>query len=128
MKPLVTLVLITLLVPELVVAQLVCNGGHGDFHCWTTWSSDNLWRNHPVSHGACGVLTAVVARGPWFSAGLRKSFWGRMAVTVVVTGAWEYALLKEYEDYQWSFAAYDMGAAIGGALMTEAVIAILRKR
>ena len=119
-------VVVLLLFVTPVAAQRVCNGGQGDFHCWATWSSDNLWRNHPVSHGIGGVATALVARGPWFSTGIRRHFWGRMAVTVVVTGAWEYALLKEYPDYRWSFAAYDMGAAVSGALITEGVAALLR--
>ncbi len=119
--------LLLLLLAAPAAAQAPCNGGQGDFHCWATWSSDNLWRNHPVAHGLGGVASQVFARGPWFSDGVRKSLWGRLGVTVAVTAFWEAELLKEYDDYQWSYAAYDMGAAIAGALLTEGVVALVRK-
>lgn len=117
--------LIILLLNSGLSAQKICTGGTGDFHCWATYNSDNLFRNHPFAHGIGGVGTQLFARGPWFSTPIRKSMWGRLSVTVVLTAAWELELKKELPDYQWSYAAYDMGAAVVAALLTEMVISIV---
>ena len=108
-------------------AQQVCSGGQGNFHCWASWSGGNLWRNHPFAHGVGGVGTELFAYGPWFSGGVRKHLGGRLAVTVALTAAWELELKKELPHYQWSYAAYDMGAAVTSALLTEGLLTLVRK-
>ena len=127
MKPTMWAALVALSLTAPVSAQRVCNGGQGDLQCWATWSGNNLWRNHPFAHGVGGVGTQLFAYGPWFAPGIRKHLLGRLGVTVVLTAAWELELKKELPGYQWSYAAYDMGAALGGALITEGLIALVRK-
>ena len=117
-----------LLAAPLAAQRVPCTGGTGDLRCWATWSaSTSLWRNHPFAHGVGGVGTQLFAYGPWFSKGLRKSLVGRLGVTVVLTAAWELELKKELPGYQWSYAGYDMVAAVSGALVTEGIIALLRR-
>ena len=118
--------LLCLLAAPLAAQRVPCTGGTGDLHCWTTWSGGNLWRNHPFAHGVGGVGTQLFAYGTWFSGGVRRSLIGRLGVTVVLTAAWELELKKEMPAYQWSYAAYDMVAALSGALVTEGIVALVR--
>lgn len=104
-----------------LAGQRTCNGGEGSLHCWVSWQASDPFRNHPQSHAIGGLGLALVARGPWFAPSWRDRAWKRLLIVAVLQAAWEGEQLKETPGYPKTYALLDVGAAVAGAGLFEAL-------
>ncbi|MBK8006760.1 MAG: hypothetical protein IPK12_23510 [Gemmatimonadetes bacterium] len=115
------LLVVLLLVAVPVTAQSPSYGCCG-FRDWATYGAGDPLRWHPSADLLGGAAMVLVARGPWFSDGVRRHRLARLAVVAVGAGFWQYQNKKEIAGYRWDYVAFDFTWTVASAALVDLVL------
>jgi hypothetical protein len=125
LRPLAALaILLALLLPAQAGPLSAQRPSYGccSLHDWATYGASDPLRWHPSADLMGGATLALVARGPWFSEGVRRQRWARLAVVAVGAGFWQYQNKKEIAGYRWDYVAFDLAWTVGSAALVDLLL------